>query len=707
MSLFEITPDCNTAIDTEALTLDGDFFGNTIKSLDYKYNEDKFEAIKTAIKAVKHCVNHHKATGFFKSILCLGKVQAGKSSFMQLSIALGFDNGIDIAVVFAADKLSVLDQYNSRTEDCFDVSYIGNIFLLSTVNSVENLDKDKLLTALRNRKKIIITIIKNNAHIKKLAKILCSKEFRNLKIVVFDDEFDVCTFGYKKGKKTPTYREITNLLQGLSFCTYYCVTATPQSALLLQKFDDLRPTDTILIKQGHDYTGGSTFHGADQHKFMRDIPIEDMNFDDPTIDECPLSFWKALSDFFVGAAHLTFMGECTGQTQNLHSMMVHTSGLKRHHSNVEKKIKKLTAFFQESFENGVQPDSKIYNLLKESYDIMVAKFPGNYPTFSTLLLLVGKEVNNLEIHVVNSNPKKSSSYTTKKYSYKNNIFVGGNLLGRALTIPNLAVTYIYRSAKTTLADTTEQRARWFGYKKSYLSTCRIYAPLELQVIFSELLGHEDDLWAQLDGLQKQNITLNDWTVRHFLLKKPITLTGKSVGNPRRQRAATWKNFAIPKSSISENLMQRLFMEHPDQRLDTFGKKEHKVVSLGIGELYHILQKSTSHFHPFHNISLIIKDLMDLEPTLEIEGLLMDNGKERERKMSAKGEVRLHQGKTDKLSTSNPNNYCGDKALAKGKVQLQFSNLIIKNQNRENYLGIALYLPASLRKILTERIKNCV
>ena len=57
---------------------------------------------------------------------------------------------------------------------------------------------------------------------------------------------------------------------------------------------------------------------------------------------------------------------------------------------------------------------------------------------------------------------------------KNNIYIGGNMLGRGITIKGLAVTFITREAKNdTNADTLEQRARWFGYKRSYLDVCRI------------------------------------------------------------------------------------------------------------------------------------------------------------------------------------------------------------------------------------------
>lgn len=60
--------------------------------------------------------------------------------------------------------------------------------------------------------------------------------------------------------------------------------------------------------------------------------------------------------------------------------------------------------------------------------------------------------------------------------YDYNIYVGGTMLGRGLTLKGLAITYIIRTAKgVSTVDTVQQRARWFGYKMKYLDLCRIFA----------------------------------------------------------------------------------------------------------------------------------------------------------------------------------------------------------------------------------------
>ena len=87
----------------------------------------------------------------------------------------------------------------------------------------------------------------------------------------------------------------------------------------------------------------------------------------------------------------------------------------------------------------------------------------------------------------------------------------GICLDGGVTIEGLAVTYITRRAQNeTNADTMEQRARWFGYKQSYLDLCRIFVSIQLRDDYTELLRHEDDFWEALRRNQRQGLSIRDW-----------------------------------------------------------------------------------------------------------------------------------------------------------------------------------------------------
>jgi hypothetical protein len=81
-----------------------------------------------------------------------------------------------------------------------------------------------------------------------------------------------------------------------------------------------------------------------------------------------------------------------------------------------------------------------------------------------------------------------------------NLFVGGNKLGRGVTIKNLLVSYYGRNPKTPQADTVLQHARMYGYRRKDIGLLRLFLPRELHLVFKainkmeralrELIGRE-------------------------------------------------------------------------------------------------------------------------------------------------------------------------------------------------------------------------
>jgi hypothetical protein len=64
-----------------------------------------------------------------------------------------------------------------------------------------------------------------------------------------------------------------------------------------------------------------------------------------------------------------------------------------------------------------------------------------------------------------------------------NFLVGGNILGRGLTIDDLLVTYYVRQAQTSQMDTVWQHARMYGYRRPLLRHTRVYLPRSVATVF--------------------------------------------------------------------------------------------------------------------------------------------------------------------------------------------------------------------------------
>jgi late competence protein required for DNA uptake (superfamily II DNA/RNA helicase) len=85
----------------------------------------------------------------------------------------------------------------------------------------------------------------------------------------------------------------------------------------------------------------------------------------------------------------------------------------------------------------IQPLDKIYDCIKD--------------------MLFHSEI---KIYILNS---KSNATIDVETGY--NIVVGGNILGRGVTFPNLQTVFYSRTAKTPQADTYWQHCRMFGYDR--------------------------------------------------------------------------------------------------------------------------------------------------------------------------------------------------------------------------------------------------
>ena len=76
-----------------------------------------------------------------------------------------------------------------------------------------------------------------------------------------------------------------------------------------------------------------------------------------------------------------------------------------------------------------------------------------------------------------------------------NIIVGGNVLGRGLTIPCLQTTYYARHSKYPQADTVWQHSRMFGYDRDP-RLVKVFIPKKLYKIFADLNNTNNSMVAQ-------------------------------------------------------------------------------------------------------------------------------------------------------------------------------------------------------------------
>jgi hypothetical protein len=74
------------------------------------------------------------------------------------------------------------------------------------------------------------------------------------------------------------------------------------------------------------------------------------------------------------------------------------------------------------------------------------------------------------------------------------VLIGGDILGRGLTIPQLSTTYFLRHAKSPNFDTVSQQMRFCGYRSNYSQFTHIFAQGQTLGIFEVMNEIDSTIW---------------------------------------------------------------------------------------------------------------------------------------------------------------------------------------------------------------------
>ncbi len=124
------------------------------------------------------------------------------------------------------------------------------------------------------------------------------------------------------------------------------------------------------------------------------------------------------------------------------------------------------------------------------------------------------------------------------------ILVGGQAMDRGFTVEGLTVTYMPRNLGVGHADTVQQRARFFGYKRVYLGQCRIFVGPDVRRAFRSYVEHEEDVRTQLSQFSATGRPLCEWR-REFFLSRQLRPTRDKVIDIPYQRLSLGDQWVYP------------------------------------------------------------------------------------------------------------------------------------------------------------------
>jgi len=423
--------------------------------------------------------------------LLLGEVQSGKTGQMLGIIAAAADLDYDFFVIVTSNIKRLQQQTYERTFLAFTDFQVCNI-----KNTVE--------FRLNQMKKPIVLVLKKDASdLRKWRNEILNSGFLNgtgRTVFVVDDEADAASLNTQvnKGLISTINQRLTEICNTASSCIYLQVTATPQAVLLQAGDSNFRPSFISSFKPGKKYLGGSFFFSRPDSyciRYTQDNELTDIQ--DANAEITP-GLATATLNYLIVVAQTTL-----DKTSKCCNFLVHPSVRIADHKQAEEKIREFLNEVKASLEEN---DMEIINNLKEEWQDLFKTKP-EIKKFDEILEAIRNILFKQEIHFVQLNSVSDSSIDISK---RNNIIIGGNSLGRGVTIPFLQTTYYSRTAQVPQADTFWQHCRMFGYDRDR-STIRLFIPEFTHKLFQELNNSQQVLMKQLveNGIDETHIVYID------------------------------------------------------------------------------------------------------------------------------------------------------------------------------------------------------
>jgi len=506
-----------------------------------------------AYRVMQACGNPNKPTNN-ETGLVIGYVQSGKTLSFTTLAAIARDNNYQVVIIIGGTSINLLEQSTKRVRKDLRIdSRYGFDQKWTQIknphpNSQE--DIDTITNALdqwanptfpnERCKTILITVMKNGSHLRNLAELMSGMNLDQVPTLIIDDEGDQASLNTRarwaarnlididdltENDVSTIYRRINQLRNIFPHHTFLQYTATPQANLFINILDRLSPNFIKLLTPGSDYTGGVEFFQANPNLIV-EIPATDLSTPNHPLHQPPESLLKALRIFYLGVVAGTVLKSFQSPSQRNRSMLIHPSRLQGDHNtfyswvnNIKESWRRLLSGNDDLEKEELLKDFRVaYN---ELYMTVPDLPPFDQLTDSNLIHAIQYTP------IVEVNARRGSTPQINWQDEYSWILVGGQSMDRGFTVEGLTVTYMPRNVGVGNVDTIQQRARFFGYKRSYLNYCRVFLDQMTIDAYNHIIDHEEDVREQLEDFDVNNRHLNDWS-RKLVLDGMLNLTRSNV-----------------------------------------------------------------------------------------------------------------------------------------------------------------------------------
>ena len=394
---------------------------------------------------------------------------------------------------------------------------------------------------------MLITVMKQHQHLQHLIDVLRQMNLQNVPTLIIDDEGDQAGLNalVNQGDESTTYRRLLALKSCLPHHSYLQYTATPQAPLLINIVDLLSPGFAEILNPGQGYVGGADFF-LQRPELVRDIPTVQIPALNNPLNAPPTTLLEAMRLFYMGVA----VGYVSGQPDRNCSMMVHPSQRTDPHQQFYNWVSAARTQWLQIIDLPDEDADKAALLadFRSAYDDL-ARTMSTIPPFPHVAAQLRRSISQTEIREVNTRGNRKTPQINWGQSYAW-ILVGGQAMDRGFTVEGLTITYMPRSLGVGNADTVQQRARFFGYKRDYLGQCRIFVGPDVRRAFCGYVEHEEDVRNELGQFSRSGRPLSEWR-RQFFLNRQLRPTRDNVINVAYQRVRFGDDWVVP-HGVSES-----------------------------------------------------------------------------------------------------------------------------------------------------------
>jgi hypothetical protein len=508
--------------------LQGEFYP-VYKAANPSFNGDTFSCAEVTVEELLK-----KATTSEHPGMLLGKVQSGKTRTFISILALAFDNDFDIAIVLSKNSRALIEQTAKRLNSEFKMFVDdGELDIYDIMHAPESFGIFELDS------KLIFVAKKQDDNLRRLIDLFKKNKIMSSKrTLIIDDEADNASIGYTKKagliEANKIASQISELRSAIQNSSYLQVTATPYSLYLQPNeievanvitFKPTRPAFTELVPVPAEYVGGETYfgesakseadtleslihHTVDHQEFERLKKPDGRSFKLDNVLATPAikGYRTAIVNFIVGGCMQRINRMKTGDKSKKlrYSFLLHSEAGREAHSWQEKLTKAIIAKLLAAAQNNHADFIQLVTQAHADFERSLSRASEPVPELEEVVTAVSEALTgeHITISKVNSDDDVAAMLDSTgqlKLRSPLNIFIGGQVLDRGVTLAGLIGFYYGRRPNKYQQDTVLQHSRMYGYRRTDLAVTRFYTSNVIRYAMSQMEEFDASLRTAIES----------------------------------------------------------------------------------------------------------------------------------------------------------------------------------------------------------------